>query len=386
MCIFRRAYLDATVRTCDNDRMGILLKNKIFTTRRVPFGLDLSDLSVKVMQLGMSGKRQYVRSFGGASIPSGSVVDGDILKPDAVRQAIGTALENAAPRKLNTKEVFCSLPEGKVFLRVVDMPAMEPREAAEAIQWEIEENIPLSADQVYYDWKILKRNFTGDPKKMSVLLIAVARQTVDTFIDVVESAGLEVVGMGIESFAQVQSLLAEDVENTDTALLMDIGDRRTTVLFAIGGTICFTSSIAVSSQFFNEAIIKGMQVGAEESEQIKRAQGIGSFVKEDVLFRAVSPVLEELVEQVRTSIDFFLTGLKYTQKVDSVVLCGGGANTKGLTAYLSKQLNLPVRKGDPWANLDLGKNVPPINYEQSLQYSTAIGLAILGMQYTYEDI
>lgn len=366
--------------------MKTLFQKRIFTTNHIPFGLDLSDLSMKIVQLGSRGKYQYVRSFGGVTIPTGGIVDGEIKKPDVVREAIRYVLGNVSPHKMNTKQVFCSLPEGKAFLRIVDIPKMKPEEVGEALKWEIEENIPMGADQVYYDWEILERNFSKKSNKMSVLLIAVSKQTVDSFIETVESAGLEVVGMGIESLAQVQSLLAEDIESTQTTLVIDIGDRRTTLLFAIGGTICFTSSMAVSSQHFNEVMMKGLKLNARDAEQLKREQGVGSFVKKDALFQTVAPILEDLVLQVQTSVDFFLTGLGYTQRIDRVLLCGGGANMKGLSTYVSKRLNIPAQRGNPWTNLNLGENVPPITYEQSLQYSTAIGLAVLGLQYVYEGI
>ena len=42
------------------------------------------------------------------------------------------------------------------------------------------------------------------------------------------------------------------------------------------------------------------------------------------------PVLENLVQEIERSIDFYLTGLKYSESIDKIILCGGGANMKGI--------------------------------------------------------
>ncbi|MDQ5961412.1 MAG: Type pilus assembly protein PilM, partial [Patescibacteria group bacterium] len=68
--------------------------------------------------------------------------------------------------------------------------------------------------------------------------------------------------------------------------------------------------------------------------------------------------------------------LRYSSQVDSILLCGGGANMKGLIPYLTWKLGNLVELGDPWVNVKMGENIPPINLDRSVQYSTAIGLAI----------
>jgi Tfp pilus assembly PilM family ATPase len=119
----------------------------------------------------------------------------------------------------------------------------------------------------------------------------------------------------------------------------------------------------------------------EEAEKIKLAYGIGSSVKDDPIFHAVKPTLENLVAEMGRSIEFYLSGLKYSPTVDRIVVCGGGANTKGFLPYLSKRLGKEVELGDPWVNFGLGKDLPIIERQRSVQFSTAIGLALRGLQY-----
>jgi type IV pilus assembly protein PilM len=348
------------------------------------FGLDLDDLSVKVVEIDRGGNSDRVRSYGTNVIPAGSIVDGAVMKPDVVAQAVRDAMRAAKPKPIRTSKAYCSLPENKAFVRIVDMPAMKDEEVREAIKWQIEENIPLGIDQVYYNWKALPRSFSQEKGFRSILLVAVARSAVDSTLEAMRLAGLEVVGMEVESIAQANSLIAQTV--SDTTLIVDIADRRTSLLFTVEGIPCFTSGLPVSAQMFTESIARGLNISNTEAEALKIQKGIGSMVKNDPLFETVKPVLENLASNIQSTMDFYADSLKYSGGVDTILLCGGGGRLKGLTLYLSRRLGKVVRPGNPWVNFRFGCDLPPIAKEESVRFSTAIGLALCARSQIYEDI
>ena len=122
-----------------------------------------------------------------------------------------------------------------------------------------------------------------------------------------------------------------------------------------------------------------MGINFEQAEKIKISHGIGDEFKNDSLFKFTQPVLENFVQEIERSVDFYVTGLKYSDGVDKVIICGGGANTKGIIPYLSKKIGREIELGNPWINVQMGKNLPVIDKNQSMQYSTAIGLALKGL-------
>jgi len=266
------------------------------------------------------------------------------------------------------------LPETKAFLRIVSIPTMKEEEVREAIKWAMEANIPMPIEEVYYDWQILEQQFEKKSKNMNVLVVAVARTVVDQFVSVLEDAGLDIFGLEIESIAQARSLLNQKQKNT--TLIIDIGDRRTSFLIAHDFVPSFTSSIPLSGESFTDAIAKAMGISQAEAEKVKIHYGIGSSLKNDHVFTAVRPVVDNLISEIKKSIDFYITGLQYSTTIDEVLLCGGGARTKGLASYIAQGLQHGVVLGDPWVNLSLEKNVVPIGREEAVQFSTAIGLAL----------
>lgn len=352
------------------------LTKKIFTFSKNPIGLDLSDLSVKVVQLENNEHKIKIRSFGEAPMPTGIVANGEILKKEGVKLAIEKALEKAGPAKMRTKEVICSLPETKAFLRIISLPKMKREEVTEAIKWEMEANIPLAIDQVYFDWQILENNPSRDPEKMDILVVAVSQKSINEILDTMEMAGLQVVGLEIESIAQARSLIKND--DKETNLIIDLGDRRTSFLILFGNVPCFTSSVPLSGGSLTDSISKAMSVPLREAEDIKIKYGIGSFTQKDVLFKAVEPVLENLASEIDKSIDFYINSLRYSETINKIIICGGGANTKGIIPYLSEKLNKEVELGNPWINFSLNGDLPLISRRASVQYSTAIGLALKG--------
>ena len=359
------------------------LNKKIFNDDFDIVGLDLSDLSEKIVKLTDGGSSEYVSGYASVPIAGGCISDGEIRQKEQVVLAIKKALEIAIPKKIKTKKVICSLPETKAFLRIISVPQMSENELDEAVKWEMEANIPLPLDQVYYDWQIIPEVLSFEKNRTNLLVVAIAKESVDQTIAVLESAGLTPMGLEIESIAQARSLLLDSNEKA-TVLIVDIGDRRTSFSINKGGVPCFTSSIPLCGQSLTDVISKALNVSFEEAEKIKISHGIGDDFKNDTLFRSVKPILENFLQEIERSIDFYLTGLKYSDKIDKVVICGGGANTKGLIPYLSKNLKHEIELGNPWINMKLGKNLPVIDKNQSLQFSTAIGLALKGLH--YEDL
>lgn len=354
--------------------MGLFGKKNIKT---IPdhFGLDINDFSLKAVEIRSTRKKQRVVGIQSTPLSRGVVVDGVIIKMKEFGVALAKVRETAKPHKIVQKHVVCSLPDSKSFLRIIHIPKMNAEEAEEAVKWEMDANIPLPIDQVHYDWKILERNFSKDKAKMSVIVTAVPRTVVEQYLEVLTEAGLKVIGFEIESIAQTRSLLVQKKKD-HTTLIVDIGDRRTSFVIAVDDIPCFTSSSPLSAYVMTDTIAKSLGVSLEEAEKIKSTYGVGSTLKNDHIFTAIKPVLENFVQEIERSTNFYLRELRYSDDVNEILLCGSGAKMKGIVPYLSHRLGRKITLGDPWKNVVLDKKIPPINHETSIQYATAIGLSL----------
>jgi type IV pilus assembly protein PilM len=89
-------------------------------------------------------------------------------------------------------------------------------------------------------------------------------------------------------------------------------------------------------------------------------------------FNAVAPVLNEFVDEVRRSVDYFQSR---GGQLDAVMLCGGGAKLKGLAAFMTKSLGLPCDNYDPLRRLTVNaRKLPPdFTAEHGPEFAIALG-------------
>lgn len=352
---------------------------KIINLEDKYFGLDLGESSVKVFQLEKNGNLDRIRSFNAREIGVGFIENGLIIEPEKLSKIIREMISSAGPKRINTKKVICSIPESKVFLRTISIPIIKEEEAAEAVKWEIEAGIPLEVDKVYFDWQFLEQK----DGKQNVLTVAVSKEVVDNLVSLLESCGLSVYGMEMESISTARSLIAHGAEKEAAYLIVDIGTLKTSFIIIQNGVPCFTSSIPFSAHGITDLIASQMGISREEAEKIKICQGIehSSAGETNPVMAMTQSLLENLSTEIERTIDFYHTLPDSEAELKEVIISGGSSNLKGLVPYLATKLSYEVVLGNPWINLNLGKNLPIINRADSVRYATVVGLAMREMDY-----
>lgn len=92
----------------------------------------------------------------------------------------------------------------------------------------------------------------------------------------------------------------------------------------------------------------------------------------DHVFSAVQGILDDLVAELRRSIDYY-NGRGGT--VSRIVLCGGGSKLKGLSGYVQRSLDVKCEVYDPLRNLGLAPKKVGMDYvnEYREQLAVAVG-------------
>ncbi|MFA6184165.1 MAG: pilus assembly protein PilM [Parcubacteria group bacterium] len=351
----------------------IFLNKKIIDFKDDALGLSIEDDKLRIVRI----EDNKIKSFNSVSIPEGVIVDGEIINKDEFFKVLDKLIKGARPKKIKTKKVRLALSESKSFLRLISMPSMSEKELNEAIKWEIEANIPLSLDQVYYDWQLVGDIFANDENgEVKVLVLAAAKRIADQYLDILEEFGLEVIGIESETTALTRSLLSEH-SALKTSLIISVDKNKTSFIFAIQNIPCFASSIPISEKNIIGAIAKKFNISDEKAKEIEEKDGIGSFFEDDALFEAIKPILDGLVNETKKTISFYLDGLKYSASIDRVIICGKMSQAKGLIPYLSRNLEIEVIQGDVREGMSSSvKDIPIIEKDKAIKYATAIGLAL----------
>ena len=352
------------------------------------FGLDISDFSLKIAQLEKRKRGFQLTSFNEAEIDKGVVVDGEIKKEDRLAEIIRTALQDIKGKPIRTKYVAVSLPEEKAFLQIVQLPKMKEQEIDQAIRFEAENYIPYSIDTVYLDHAIVSP-LQNSLDHIDVLLASLPRVIVDSYVSVIKKAGLIPKILEVESLSLTRAVVEKETSPIPL-LIVDIGSVRTKLSIYSGHSVRFTTSIPISSGQFTDAIAKALHIDKKKAEELKKAHGIDS--KEESpgkeVFEALIPALTDFVEQVNKYMEYYETHIPHQhlrsveRKIKRIILCGGGVNLRGLPEFLMRELKTGVVIGNPWINIlsPDSKEIPPLAFQDSLRYTTALGLALRGVK------
>ncbi len=352
------------------------------------FGLDISDFSLKIAYLKKKQKGFHLASFGGGELEQGIIEGGEIQKEEQLQAAIQKTLKQLKGRKIHTKYVVAALPEEKAFVQVIQLPRMKKEELMSTIRFQAESFIPYPIDTVYLDFAVITP-FHDHIDHLDVLVASLPRQVVDSYVSVLEKAGLVPAVLEIDAIALCRAVVKKGVSPIPL-LVVDIGQRRSKVSIFSGYSVRFTTSLSVSARDFTAAIAKSLHVDEEKAEEFKHQYGL--YAPEDALgqevFQAMIPVATDFIEQIAKYLEYYETHLPHQhllqpqKKIERIMLCGGGANLKGFPEFLTRALKVQVAVGNPWVNIlsPQIKELPPLSLQESLGYSTALGLALRGAQ------
>lgn len=348
------------------------------------FGLDISDLSIKAAQLKKSKGGFFLSSFGEFPVEPGIIEQGRIQKEKELAEILKMVRMQVQGAKIKTPYVVASLPEEQAFLQVIQLPRMSRNDLESAVRFEAENYVPYSLDTMEIDFEQVAP-VVDHLNHADVLLAALPKTTVNSYVATLKAAGLIPLVLEIESLAVARALIQQETAPVPV-LVVDLGATRTSFIVFAGYSLRFTVSIAVSSSRFTQSIAKCLRIGLQEAEILKSTYGLENqnSASGKEVFEALIPPLTDLVEQIKKYINYYEShaGHEHLKRpvstIQKIILCGGGANLRGLVQFLVKELRKEVGIGNPWVNIlpTPLKELPPLSFRESLRYTTAFGLAI----------
>ncbi|MFA5854079.1 MAG: type IV pilus assembly protein PilM [Patescibacteria group bacterium] len=341
-------------------------------------GLDVSERVFRLVEIrkGPFYRRSLqLHRYAEERLPDGLVVAGEFKKPDEVVTHLKNLLKKAYGRRV-TRGAIVSLPETRTFIKVINVKKPEKAEdIPRAILAEAELHIPTPIADLYIDWQHLEDPATvivGKP--MSVTIGAAPKLVVDGFSAILEATGLVPVAFEIEAQAIVRSVIPKSDDGTRAIGIIDFGATRSSLIVYDKGTIQFTVSIPLSGDAVTQRISEALSVDIAEAERTKRQCGVDAHKCGTGLWKIMEPFISEMASRISDAVEFYRDHFPNGRALDEIILCGGGANMARMDELLTEIIKTPVRKAEPWANIDVGhSSLPP---EVLLSSTTSIGLAL----------
>lgn len=344
------------------------------------FGLDIGDLSLKLVQLRFEHiffrpphfKIMDLRSI---SMPPGYIVNGEIQQPEMVRKKLLHLL--GADKKLKPIKsawVVADLPEPKTFLKLItiDQPADELLD--DDIIYQARKHLPFDLEDTYLDWQVVGEAPRGKPT--SILLGAVPKIVADSYTYLLESTGLNVLALEIEGIPISRALItrAKNYQGEARAIL-DLGATRSSLIIYDKDSLQLSTNFNFSGEIITTAIAQELKIDYDAAERLKIKYG-AAYVKEyPKYFKIISEQIETLINEVKKTMQFYHDHFLDTNPITHITMCGGLSNLKNVDNIISAKLKITARPGNVWKNI-LSFPPTPEQQMQGLALAPAIGLAM----------
>jgi len=279
--------------------------------------------------------------------------------------------------KVKTKRVATSISGHSVIIRKISLPVMTDAELESSIQWEAEQYIPFDISEVNIDFQILGPD-AKDPAQMNVMLVAAKKDFVDDYTSIFTESGLEPVVMDIDCFA-VENMFDYNygfVEGEVVALI-DLGANATSVNVLRGDTSVFTRDIQAGGNLLNEELQKRLGISSEEAERAKLGDRDVADVDPESVDEILSDAIENLVQEVQRSLDFF-SATSNEDRVSKIYLTGGVSGSDKVQSIIEDRLGINVERVDPFRNVTVNDKQFDKDYLEAIgpMFSVAAGLAM----------
>lgn len=344
--------------------------------RKRTVGLDIGSSSIKLVEILDTSEGYLLNNFSQVPLEKGVIVEGAITDTPALSERIRTLFKLSGCK---TKQVVTSLSGHKVISKKATFPTLGADDLRQLITDEAGNYLPFDdVKDVSFDFQILGES-EGNPGQMDVVLVAAKKDIVQSYVDVIQKAGLKAIIMDVDSFALETMYEANyDFEENDVVILVNIGASITNINVVKGGQSIFTRDVSMGGQSITDSIQEKLGVPFEEAERIKieaakeNAHPVAGGSQVNPLEYA-----EPLFMEIERSIDYFRSthGGEYLKEV---ILSGGSAKIGGIVDILTQRLNIDAQIVNPFQNIAYNKKVfDPVTIEDIGPVAAlGIGLAL----------
>ncbi|OGP88798.1 MAG: hypothetical protein A2156_07305 [Deltaproteobacteria bacterium RBG_16_48_10] len=365
-------------------------------------GLDIGSHSIKIVGLKMTPKGPSLTTLGIKEIPQRK----DEEDPHTLIETIRALLKDVP---LRTRKVRLTVSGRGANLIRLPLPFMPRAELLEAMRWEIKDQLPFPIETARIDFHILDEFVEEGVKKLDLLVVACPIRLIDQTLSVAEGAGLQASHLDIAPFALWNAFVLQNQEGKEEVVaLIDLGSEKTGIHLFKNGRLQFSREVTPAGKDITQAIMEGLGHESdpgllhEQAEKMIQSVGIRLEDKSEKLGEVLQPtdktkeqnesqvepsphlisfwmrpVLERLVSEIGRSLDYYRTQFN-VERVDRVLLTGGGANLRNIAPFLSNELHLPVADFNPLREIPFDRKIidDSLLDQRGTHFSAALGLAL----------
>lgn len=341
-------------------------------------GIDIGSAFVKIVQLRKEKERAVLETYGEvATGPYANLQVGQAAKLSDEKMAeLLRDLLKEANAKAKTSSV--AIPLKSSLVNVISLPISAEKNISDIIRLEARRYIPVSISEVVLDWWVIPEDVgRGAPKEKGkrefsdILLVAIHKNVIDAYRNIISKAGLTAKMYELESFSMMRACAGRD---NSPVVILDFGASTTKLVVADYGIMRVSHSINQGSQDLTLALSHSLNIDFGRAEEMKREIGLSDLPEHAETVSVFEPILEYIFSEANSLTKDFER--KNRRSVRKVIITGGGSLLKGLADFAVKRFGIEVEIANPFARVEHPAFLSGILREAGAGFSTAMGLAL----------
>ncbi|WP_028585669.1 type IV pilus biogenesis protein PilM [Desulfogranum mediterraneum] len=334
-------------------------------------GVDIGSHAVKICQLQKAGKGYKLLAVGSSTLPPGVVEDGVLQEPEVVGKVIAALFKNL---KIKNPKVGISISGYSVIVKKINLEYMSDEELSEYISAEAEQYIPFDIHDVYLDFQKLPSS-SQENDRSDIMLVAAKKEVIDDYLLMLKEQKLKPVLVDVDGFA-LENIWEEMSGNGENIALVDIGASKMNINIISEGVSVLARDIVVGSNQLTDQLVNALDIEEEEAEKIKLGMTSAEEHQETVE-EIFTQTCTQWVLEIKKAIDLYQAN-NPDKPLKALILSGGGAKVKGLTAYIGRETGLDVILFNPFEAMIVDEKKIDRQYLDSIapEMAIAAGLAI----------
>lgn len=347
-----------------------MAKTNLFYREKHAIGLDISQTGIKVMSV--DPKKWLVMGYGSIDLDPAKMQEALESNDDSnsyLAENLTRLFRENIVGELPSNHCVIGIPAGRSFSRTFSLPVDQESSLAEAIEIEVSQYIPIPLAALYVDYQVIERN----KETITVIMSAVPKTLIDSCMNAAKEADLRPV-MIEPSVNAIARLLEKTEEGHLSTLIIDIGQASTDIAVLANRSIRVSGGVSVGGSTFTLDIARSLNTALDNAHQLKVLNGLSASPRQAKIKRALAPSLSRITNEVRKVIRYYTERVADSQKIEQVLVVGGGSNVPGIGEYFTNELIMPARVASPWQQLDFGNLAQPSKQFRP-RYITVAGLA-----------
>lgn len=333
-----------------------------FSEKQRVIALDIGAYNIKVVEGKENKKGVIIDKYFTIRTPTGVLEDGSIVDKDLLHYIISEELKK---KKVKTKNVYLTVNSSKILTREITIPKVDEDDIESFLKFQIEEYIPVSMDKYIIQHKVLETFYEDNIEKMNLLIIAIPKDMVEDYFDLLKSLNLNPLVMdyqpnSIAKLIQYSSLINNTYPTEDiTFANIDIGYDSTKISIIKNGNILVSRIIEVGGSYIDQSILNFNEITMEEVEDeklkiedINRADKDSNRHTVTDIIRTSMILLSEKIEMI---FRFYLSR-RPDNNINIILITGGASNINGLDNMFSNIFNIPAISIKTLDNVDFKGN------------------------------